>query len=705
MKTEKCVAALAGGLLAFTVSLGSVGCLLTGFDLNMAFPERLPLVCGITALICSLLFQWKWGGAGALCLLALWAGYLWHRGEAGTELLQLLYRISHVYDRAYGWGVLQLVDTPWNVGAADLPLQVLGCVIAMAVCRCVCGGKRTWPAVVLAAAPLLLCLVVTDTVPEEKYLFALLFGLVLLVLSASVRRSDGYQSVRLLWLTALPVAAALILLFHLVPQEGYVNQPEEVREKILSWVESLPEKVEDTTKEIAAAVSNDDSETVNLKTLGRQSSLAYPVMEVTADCGGTIYLRSQDFDSYTGTGWTASRIRSEDFSYDGEDAGQVQIVTRSVQDNWYLPYYPTDGENLIGGALANSDREKSYSVGRSVLPDDWRQLVAQRSQGRWESEIVFTATLERTNYLDSVRYLTLPNATLERAKALVETILGEETSATEKADAIAAYVRSSAEYDRDTERMPSEEEDFALWFLEESDTGYCVHFATAAVVLLRAAKIPARYVTGYMVTCNAGETVTVTADTAHAWTEYYEPQLACWIPLEATPPDGLPQTRNATETEAESRETAPSEAPTLPERTEPPASIPVPSQTQQVQTQGQEQKILIRIPVFWLWLAVFLLLTECQRRVRMALRSRKTRGTPNQRALAHWRYIELLAKLQGKVPPKGLEALAQKAKFSQHTLTGEELARMEDYIDGSVEKLKQRPWYLRLVHRYVFAAY
>ena len=47
--------------------------------------------------------------------------------------------------------------------------------------------------------------------------------------------------------------------------------------------------------------------------------------------------------------------------------------------------------------------------------------------------------------------------------------------------------------------MDLDSEDFAIWFLTEADTGYCIHFATAAVVLLRAAGIPARYVDGYVV--------------------------------------------------------------------------------------------------------------------------------------------------------------------------------------------------------------
>lgn len=703
MKLEKLRTSLAGMLLSFAVSCGAAGCLMTAFELNVNAPEQIWLVCGITAFVCGVCCLRKWGGAAVLCLLAAWAGYLWHRGEAGMQILQLIYRISYIYDRAYGWGVLQLVDSPWNVGAADLPLQILGCGIALAAGRTVCRGKRTWPAVILSLAPLLLCLVVTDTVPEEKYLFWLLLGVLLLVMTASVRRFDPGQSGRLIWLLALPVAAALGLLFYAVPQESYVNQSEEVREKILAWVESLPEKVEDTTREIAAAMDGSDGETVNLKTLGRQSSLAYPVLEVTSDCGGTVYLRSQDYDSYTGTGWTATPHRSEEFGFAGESAGMVRIETRSGWKNRLLPYYPRETAALVGGSVDNPDREKEYSIARYVLPDNWRSLVKERSQGNWESEIVFTAVLEATNYLDSARYLLLPNETKARAKQLLETILDGQSTATEEAEAIAAYVRSSAKYDRDTGRMPQEEADFALWFLEESETGYCVHFATAAVVLLRAANVPARYVTGYMVTCGSGETVTVTADMAHAWAEYYEPQLACWIPLEATPSDGLPQTVHTEQTQPQAEVSQPSETHSGPGET---ISVPVQTEIQMHPTNPETPKKQFHIPTGWLWLAAAVLLLFGQRPVRLALRRRRREaGSPNDRALALWREAELLAKLQKEPAPQALEALAQKAKFSQHTLAGEELAQMEDYVADSVEALREKPWYQRIVHQLIFAAY
>ncbi len=96
---------------------------------------------------------------------------------------------------------------------------------------------------------------------------------------------------------------------------------------------------------------------------------------------------------------------------------------------------------------------------------------------------------------------------------------------------IGAFVRKMAEYDENAVAMP-ENGDFVRWFVE-SGRGYCVHFASTAVVLLRAAGIPARLATGYVVQVQAGLRKTVTNSDAHAWAEYWDGQR--WRILEATP--------------------------------------------------------------------------------------------------------------------------------------------------------------------------
>lgn len=72
-------------------------------------------------------------------------------------------------------------------------------------------------------------------------------------------------------------------------------------------------------------------------------------------------------------------------------------------------------------------------------------------------------------------------------------------------------------------------------------TGYCIHFASAAVMMFRSMGIPARYAEGYFadnecITERTGDAVkyNITDKSAHAWVEIYQEGLG-WVPVEVTP--------------------------------------------------------------------------------------------------------------------------------------------------------------------------
>ena len=89
-----------------------------------------------------------------------------------------------------------------------------------------------------------------------------------------------------------------------------------------------------------------------------------------------------------------------------------------------------------------------------------------------------------------------------------------------------------------------EGEDFISYFLQTQKEGYCSAFASAGVMFLRAAGIPARYVTGVTVGVDeltqAGRTaegyfsMDVNDRHAHAWAEIYVDGIG-WRPVEFTP--------------------------------------------------------------------------------------------------------------------------------------------------------------------------
>src|SRR5690606_9977630 len=67
------------------------------------------------------------------------------------------------------------------------------------------------------------------------------------------------------------------------------------------------------------------------------------------------------------------------------------------------------------------------------------------------------------------------------------------------------YLESTYEYTKSGSELPPAGSDFVDHFLFEQRQGYCVHFSTAMVVMLRSQGIPARWVKGFTSGDDTGE--------------------------------------------------------------------------------------------------------------------------------------------------------------------------------------------------------
>lgn len=684
MNRKQQLSALTGAAVGLVMALGSTGCLLSAFHLTLTHPAALWGSVVLLSLLYAQCLRWKTGPLAFACLLALLLGYFWRQGAALEQAQVLLQHLSRVYDRAYHWGALSFPGL--STEAVDLPLGIWAALTALAAIRSICLSKRCFLPVLAALVPFAACVVVTDTVPQKTYLFLLLAGLLLLVFPAAVRREDPWQSIRLTAMAVLPVTLGLGGLFLAIPQEGYVNRTAIVQENLRTAAENFPTLLENGLADTADGLLGAPAKAVDLSRLGQRVSFTYPVLEVTAEKGGTFYLREQDYDQYTGLGWTASADRQEAFSRPDGPAQTLTLRTRGIKQVQYLPYYPADVIALEGGRRENPERTTEFTLSCVSLPEDWRQTA-------------YLSTAEDTPEA-LAPYLSLPEATRQAAVPILEHLYQNDLSNTAKADIIAALVTDCAAYDQSPEKMPAGEPDFALWFLQEANSGYCIHFATTATVLLRAAGIPARYVTGYMAEAAPGETVTVIEEDSHAWAEYYEPALDCWIPLEATPAEDAPAPSVTT---PPTLAAAPATEPEIPETT--PARPVIQPQTQtEVSVAPAKQNSdllfsLLLIPILVFFLAL-------QRTIRLDLRRKRQRkGETNTQALYRFREAARLARLLKETPAEELIELAQKAKYSQHALTAEELQQFDSYCRSCLRRLKEKPLWLRLVYRYIYAVY
>ena len=75
----------------------------------------------------------------------------------------------------------------------------------------------------------------------------------------------------------------------------------------------------------------------------------------------------------------------------------------------------------------------------------------------------------------------------------------------------------------------------------------------------------------------------------------------------------------------------------------------------------------------------------------------------NQRAAACYRELRLLLRLLKRPMPRELRELTEKALYSQHILTREELSLFTSAQSACRRALKLAPWWKKLLSRYWFA--
>ena len=265
----------------------------------------------------------------------------------------------------------------------------------------------------------------------------------------------------------------------------------------------------------------------------------------------------------------------------------------------------------FGGPYFRYDRSPISREGKAYSTDVWDipagailSLMARESI----SDPYYTTYIEaEKRYRDFVyaHYLTIPEET-RAAIASLGTIPPAKTLSEKRAriDAVRHFLETNYTYTKNPGKTPADK-DFISYFLTESRKGYCTSFASAAVMLLRASGIPARYAVGLSVdsedlqnaplTKEGLHALSVNDHHAHAWVEVYVDGLG-WRPCEMTPgkegeenPFPIPPDKQKNEQgapdkpadEKNAREEAPKQQPPAPQQ---PQEHP---QQQPEQPQGQ----------------------------------------------------------------------------------------------------------------------
>lgn len=144
------------------------------------------------------------------------------------------------------------------------------------------------------------------------------------------------------------------------------------------------------------------------------------------------------------------------------------------------------------------------------------------------------AYLEKNNPMNpSNGYLDDSMAT-DRIRKLTEELTSDAEGDFEKAKRIETFLRQYT-YDRNTDLRGSD--NFVDEFVFDIQRGYCVHYASSMVLMLRSCGIPARYSNGFLHKYKSKDSVEpnnlIMSDEAHAWPEAYIEGVG-WIPFEPT---------------------------------------------------------------------------------------------------------------------------------------------------------------------------
>lgn len=135
-------------------------------------------------------------------------------------------------------------------------------------------------------------------------------------------------------------------------------------------------------------------------------------------------------------------------------------------------------------------------------------------------------------------YLQLPDSQhLADVRALAQQIVGNASTAYDKALALQSYLRSAANFTYDTRVPPATTTD-AVWDFLQDRRGYCVQFATAMAIMARTLGIPTRVAVGFLPGTPVLEgdhlTYVVSGKLSHAWPELYFSGYG-WVRFEPTP--------------------------------------------------------------------------------------------------------------------------------------------------------------------------
>jgi len=574
MKTEKTVLAnekkstlLFSAVLAIVISVAlSAGfTLMLGTTFSIGFSiKRVLFAYGLTALVfCTIFFfNKKWLSFTALMAAPTIFGLSLYKDwfDVQKGFLGLMYYIKlYVFLWLPG-------DYAEDVEASRTVLIffIVYNLIAISV-TCFAVMKRRWiPSALLFYVPIFLFSVAnTDICPKAQPCLVAGSGVILLLLCHAFRKKKQATYEKVLLIMTVPVFAFMFILGGIYPQKTYTK--DKLARKIIietrDWLDKTAGRdnpVRDILERALNGFENTDFDdsydalsplyvsSTNLNKVGPFNPTSEEILKIyryrNPDYTGaspyfssTIYLKVESLDTYQNNTLT-DKLKT------------ITPYKRNVEvENVSAPY----GISITPLKSTSVDIVPYYTdhyfiQGKDVTDFNPYNYTHRRISNFASSNVpVKAGDIYSDQYLKDYVYKICLNVPYSTDRALMlggklpdwyQDVYYERTqmSDVEKVKRVTEYVRGLHPYSTQT-AYPPKGSDFVAWFVNDADTGICVHYAVTSVVLLRMIGVPARYVRGYAAPGSQLDSeTTVLASHAHAWFEVFVPEYG-WVMGDATP--------------------------------------------------------------------------------------------------------------------------------------------------------------------------
>jgi transglutaminase-like putative cysteine protease len=226
-------------------------------------------------------------------------------------------------------------------------------------------------------------------------------------------------------------------------------------------------------------------------------------------------------------------LRSDQVVIRGSETAQLiapgRLITAELPAGYAQRTFVSTGDRI----LLPGHNKDDYTVNTRVYP----AIALPASLGTAAQDPV----IDSSQSIDP-RYLQIPDTLPLRVRDLGQQLVSAASTRLAAVQAVESRLGQLMSYTLNAPVPPTGQDavDFALF---DSHQGFCEHYASAEVMLLRSAGIPARMVVGYQA---AGQEVLdngrqlIRREQGHAWVEVWFPG-AGWVTSDATPAGSIDQ--------------------------------------------------------------------------------------------------------------------------------------------------------------------